>query len=764
MFDCGRIAIIGGGSWATAIAKIVVEHTHHIGWYMRRDDRIEDFKRLGHNPAYLTSVHFNIGEISFYSDINKIVQAYDTLIFVTPSAYIKNHLKKLRVRLKDKFLVTAIKGIVPDENLVCSEYFHQVYDVPYVNLACLGGPSHAEEVALERLSYLTVGCSDRDKAQAFSDLLSCDYIKTKISSDVIGIEYASVLKNVYAIAAGICNGLKYGDNFMSVLMANAVQEMSRFLKSVYPLERNITDSVYLGDLLVTGYSNFSRNRTFGTMIGKGYSVKSAQIEMEMIAEGYFGTKCMKEINRHSHVNMPILDAVYNILYERISPVTKALQFLAEGTVKAYEPKVKAAQEALENGTCPGNDFLGWLHLPSSITPDFLDEIQACADTLRQECEAIVVAGIGGSYLGARAVIEALGNSFAWLVGDKKNPTILFAGNNIGEDYLSELTDYLKDKKFGVINISKSGTTTETALTFRLLKKQCEDQRGKEEAKKVIVAVTDATKGAARAAADKEGYKTFVIPDNVGGRFSVLTPVGLLPIACAGFDIRQLVAGAADMEKVCGKDTPYEENPAAVYAAVRNALYDQAGKKIEIMVNYQPKLHFMSEWWKQLYGESEGKDGKGIFPASCDFTTDLHSMGQWIQQGERSIYETVISIEKPNRELLFPNDEENLDGLNFLAGKRVDEVNKMAELGTRLAHVDGGVPNIRVSVPQLNEYYLGQLIYFFEIACGISGNVLGVNPFNQPGVEAYKKNMFALLDKPGYEAESKAIKERLANEK
>ncbi len=319
MYDCGRIAIIGGGSWATAIAKIVVEHTHRIGWYMRRDDRIEDFKRLGHNPAYLTSVHFNIGEIDFYSDINKIVQAYDTLIFVTPSAYIKNHLRKLKTRIRDKFVVTAIKGIVPDENLVCSEYFHQVYDVPYENLACLGGPSHAEEVALERLSYLTVACSDRDKAQAFSEVLACDYIKTKTSSDVIGIEYASVLKNVYAIAAGICNGLKYGDNFMSVLMANAVQEMSRFLKSVYPLDRNITDSVYLGDLLVTGYSNFSRNRTFGTMIGKGYSIKSAQIEMEMIAEGYFGTKCMKEINRHCHVNMPILDAVYNILYERISP-------------------------------------------------------------------------------------------------------------------------------------------------------------------------------------------------------------------------------------------------------------------------------------------------------------------------------------------------------------------------------------------------------------------------------------------------------------
>lgn len=445
-------------------------------------------------------------------------------------------------------------------------------------------------------------------------------------------------------------------------------------------------------------------------------------------------------------------------------VTKAVQFLAEGTVKAYEPKVKAAQEALENGTCPGNDFLGWLHLPSSITPEFLQEIQDCADVLRENCEAIVVAGIGGSYLGARAVIEAMGNSFAWLVGDKKNPTILFAGNNIGEDYLSELTDYLKGKKFGVINISKSGTTTETALTFRLLKKQCEEQRGKEEAKKVVVAVTDARKGAARAAADKEGYKTFVIPDNVGGRFSVLTPVGLLPIACAGFDIRQLVAGAADMENACGKDVAYEGNPAAVYAAVRNGLYEQAGKKIEIMVNYQPKLHYISEWWKQLYGESEGKDGKGIFPASCDFTTDLHSMGQWIQEGERTIYETVISVEQPNRELLFPYDEENLDGLNFLAGKRVDEVNKMAELGTRLAHVDGGVPNIRISVPVLNEYYIGQLIYFFEIACGISGNILGVNPFNQPGVEAYKKNMFALLDKPGYEADSKAIKERLASEK
>ena len=370
-------------------------------------------------------------------------------------------------------------------------------------------------------------------------------------------------------------------------------------------------------------------------------------------------------------------------------ITKAACFLEAGAVKAFEPKVKAAQEALENGTCPGNDFLGWLHLPTEITPAFLDEIVATAKVMRDNCEAVVVAGIGGSYLGARAVIEALSNSFSWLIKDQKNPTILFAGNNIGEDYLFELTEYLKGKKFGVINISKSGTTTETALTFRLLKKQCEAQRGKEEAKKVIVAVTDAKRGAARTCADKEGYKSFIIPDNVGGRFSVLTPVGLLPIACAGFDVKQLVAGAQDMEKACGKDVPFEENLAAQYAAVRNGLY-QAGKKIEIMVNYQPKLH-------------------------------------------------------------------------FLAGKRVDEVNKMAELGTRLAHVDGGVPNMRISVPKLNEYYIGQLIYFFEIACGISGNVLGVNPFNQPGVEAYKKNMFALLDKPGYEADSKAIKARLAKE-
>ena len=322
MFNCGKIAVIGGGSWATAIAKIIVDSTHHIGWYMRRPDRIEDFVRLGHNPAYLTSVHFNIDEIYFSPDINRIVADYDTLVFVTPSPFLKNHLKKLKTRIKDKFIVTAIKGIVPDENLVCSEYFHQVYDVPYDNLAVIGGPSHAEEVALQRLSYLTVGCSNSEKAQALSGILASDFIKTKTATDVSGIEYATVLKNVYAIAAGICAGLKYGDNFQAVLISNAVQEMNRCLNMLCPLERNIYDSVYLGDLLVTGYSNFSRNRTFGTMIGKGYSVKSAQIEMEMIAEGYFGTKCMKEVNRHIHVNMPILDAVYNILYEKINPQTE----------------------------------------------------------------------------------------------------------------------------------------------------------------------------------------------------------------------------------------------------------------------------------------------------------------------------------------------------------------------------------------------------------------------------------------------------------
>lgn len=440
-------------------------------------------------------------------------------------------------------------------------------------------------------------------------------------------------------------------------------------------------------------------------------------------------------------------------------IQKTLSFISEDAVKAYEGKVKAAAEMLQNGTGKGNDFLGWLHLPSSISNEMLSDIEATAQLLREKCEVVVVAGIGGSYLGAKAVIDSLSNSFGWLQAKKDAPVVVYAGNNVSEDYLAELMEYLSTKQFGIINISKSGTTTETALTFRLLKTQLEQQVGKSAAKERIVAITDAAKGALRKLSTQEGYKTFVIPDNVGGRFSVLTPVGLLPIAVAGLDIRALVNGAVKMEEVCGLDTPFAENPAAVYAATRNELYKQ-GKKIEILVNYHPKLHYVSEWWKQLYGESEGKDGKGIFPASVDFTTDLHSMGQWIQDGERTIFETVISIKTPNKSVVIPSDAENLDGLNFLAGKRVDQVNKMAELGTQIAHVDGGVPNLKIEVPALNEYYIGQLIYFFEKACGISGYILEVNPFDQPGVEAYKKNMFALLEKPGYENETKAIKARI----
>lgn len=440
-------------------------------------------------------------------------------------------------------------------------------------------------------------------------------------------------------------------------------------------------------------------------------------------------------------------------------ISKIQNFIPRNGIEALEQELKDALLTLENGSGAGNDFIGWLNLASNTGASLIDSIEDTARILRENCEVVIVAGIGGSYLGSRAVIEALSNSFSMLESDNRNPRILFAGHNISEDYLFELMEFLKGKKFGIINISKSGTTTETALAFRLLKKQCEDQLGRDEARKVIVAITDAERGAARVCADREGYRSYIIPDNVGGRFSVLTPVGLLPIAVAGFDIRQLLKGAADMEGMTTSGIPLADNPAVQYAAARNALY-RFGKKIEILVNFQPKLHFLSEWWKQLYGESEGKDHKGIFPASVDFSTDLHSMGQWIQEGERTIFETVISVDKVKHQVLVPADDENLDGLNYLAGKHVDEVNKMAELGTQLAHVDGGVPNIRITVPELSEYWIGQLIYMFEKACGISGYVLGVNPFNQPGVEAYKKNMFALLNKPGYEEESKRILSRI----
>lgn len=433
-----------------------------------------------------------------------------------------------------------------------------------------------------------------------------------------------------------------------------------------------------------------------------------------------------------------------------------LQTISQDEINGLNASATKALETLYNGSGEGNDFLGWLDLPTRTTEDLINDIQLTAENLRSQCDVIVAIGIGGSYLGAKAVIEALSDSFAAQRGT--TPQVLFAGQNIGEDYLYELQDYLADKKFGIIVISKSGTTTEPAIAFRLLKAQLEQQVGKAEAAKRIVAITDAKRGALRQLATEEGYKTFVIDDNVGGRFSVLSPVGLLPIAAAGFDIKALLEGARQMQEATA--TPSDDNIALTYAKTRNALY-RNGKKIEILVNYNPKLHFLAEWWKQLYGESEGKDHKGIFPASVDNSTDLHSMGQWIQDGERTIFETVISVEAQQHSVIIPADDANLDGLNYIANRRVDEVNKMAELGTRIAHVDGGVPNLRITMPELKEIYLGQLIYFFEIACGISGYILEVNPFNQPGVEDYKRNMFALLEKPGYEQQTKEIKAKLA---
>ena len=433
-------------------------------------------------------------------------------------------------------------------------------------------------------------------------------------------------------------------------------------------------------------------------------------------------------------------------------------FFAEKQYEADKAKAVDAFTTLENGTGAGSDFLGWLHLPSETPKSLLERINKTADRLREKCDYIVCIGIGGSYLGAKAVISALSDNFAdFYEPAPKNPKILYAGQNISEEYTAELEKLLEGKKFGIIVISKSGTTTEPAIAFRIFKELLEKQAGKDAAKDLIVAITDEKKGALRTLATQEGYETYIIPDNVGGRFSVLTPVGLLPIACAGFDVEKLIEGAKEMEETTKH--PGAENPCEIYARLRNALYE-SGKKIEILVNYNPKLHYFAEWWKQLYGESEGKDGKGIFPASVDLTTDLHSMGQWIQEGERTIFETVLSVKKPAITRRIPQDAENLDGINYLAGKNIDEVNKMAELGTKIAHVDGGVPVIKIELNKLEENTLGQLIYFFEKACGISGYMLGVNPFNQPGVEAYKKNMFALLEKPGYEKETADIKAKL----
>jgi glucose-6-phosphate isomerase len=440
-------------------------------------------------------------------------------------------------------------------------------------------------------------------------------------------------------------------------------------------------------------------------------------------------------------------------------IDKTFDFISENELNNLKDKVQECLQSLYNGTGKGNDFLGWINLPSNITGEQLDEIDATAKTLRGEIDVVVVVGIGGSYLGSKAVTEALSNDFLSIGSDKANPVVLFAGQNLGEDYLSGILKILDSRRYAIVVISKSGTTTEPAIAFRILKWHLEKKMGKPKAKNLIIAITDEKRGALRKMASDEGYKTYIIPDDVGGRYSVLTPVGLVPLAVAGFNIRRLVEGARSMQLLTGPDNDYKENIAALYAAVRYLLYTK-GKKIEILANFESKLHYLAEWWKQLFGESEGKETRGIFPASVDLTTDLHSMGQYIQEGERILFETVLSVNRTESELKIPVDDENLDGLNFLAGKRIGEVNKMAELGTILAHTDGGVPNIKIEIPQINEYYLGQLMYFFEIACGISGYLLGVNPFDQPGVEAYKRNMFALLDKPGYEEESKKIKSRL----
>ena len=429
------------------------------------------------------------------------------------------------------------------------------------------------------------------------------------------------------------------------------------------------------------------------------------------------------------------------------------------SAELYNKQVEQAYKGLDTvlkGNGAGNDFLGWVNLPSEIDNALIDACNSIVNRWRGKVDVVVVVGIGGSYLGAKCAIEALSHSFAANMCTT-NPQVVFAGHNISEDYAAELLEFLSTRTYATVVISKSGTTTEPAIAFRIIKEDMEKRFGKEVCKERIVAITDASKGALRTLANQEGYSTFIIPDNVGGRFSVLTPVGLLPIALAGFNIKELVDGARHMQEVCSK--PEANNPAVMYAAMRNAIYS-LGKKIEILVNYNPKLQYLGEWWKQLYGESEGKDGKGIFPASVNFSTDLHSMGQYIQDGERILFETNVLVKNAAHKVVIESEAQNLDGLNFLAGKRVEEVNKMAQLGTKLAHIDGGVPNIEIEIEKIDEYNLGELFYMFEIACGISGYMLGVNPFNQPGVEDYKKNMFALLDKPGYEEASKAIRARL----
>jgi glucose-6-phosphate isomerase len=439
-------------------------------------------------------------------------------------------------------------------------------------------------------------------------------------------------------------------------------------------------------------------------------------------------------------------------------LTNAIPFINQSDFNKYEKLTAEKNDLLKSKSGKGNEFLGWNNLPNEIPSELISEINLTAEHLKQISEIIVVIGIGGSYLGSKAVIEALSGNFDYLNTNKNNPTILYAGHNLSEDYHYELLNYIKDKTFSVIVISKSGTTTEPSIAFRLLRKEIEEKFGKEQASKRIVAITDSSKGALRELANKEHYKTFDISDDIGGRYSVLTPVGLLPIACAGFNIKDIMLGAKSMLKQ-SEENPFNSNPTYQYAAIRNAMYLE-GKTIEILANSTPRLNFISEWWKQLFGESEGKENKGIFPASASFTTDLHSIGQYIQDGIRNVFETIISVEKTKYNLSIPTDIDNLDKLNYLEGKSIDYVNKMAELGTSIAHSDGQVPNIKISLPELNEFYIGELLYFFEKSCAISGYLLEINPFDQPGVEAYKNNMFSLLGKPGFEEKSALINKRL----
>lgn len=421
-------------------------------------------------------------------------------------------------------------------------------------------------------------------------------------------------------------------------------------------------------------------------------------------------------------------------------------FLSIKELQSYQQEINEIDADIIAKKTPGNDFLGWVNLPVEIDKNMIDNIQQTAQAIRKSSDYFVVIGIGGSYLGARAVAEALENNFAGYGSDSTK--LIYAGQNLSEDYLAELIEFLDDKSYSIAVISKSGTTTEPAVAFRLLKNHLEEKLGKAEAGNRIIAITDHSRGALKKLADQEGYKTYIVPDDVGGRFSVLTPVGLLPIAVAGFDIQKLIEGAKKMHSISRESCSIESNPAALYAVSRNVLYNR-GFKTEVMVSFNPKMHYFSEWWKQLYGESEGKNGKGIFPASVSFTTDLHSMGQYIQDGQRNLFETVLTIEKANKEIKIPFEDQDLDGLNYLTDKNVEFVNKMAEKGTVLAHNDGGVPVLQLMVPELNEFFIGQLIYFYELACAYSALILGVNPFDQPGVEAYKKNMFILLGKPGF---------------